>query len=246
MAMESYEKNKWNNIAQDMINYGSTENWTKEAVQRKWYEIHPELEEARYPIKASPEYDISIRQYQHQGSNFHPSSYPSYDYSPSVQHHRSYSSNAMSRTTNIYDTQLPPSHPLHAVQQAIQKLPASSGTESSTSTGNVQHHSLIRSSPPLLPREMDHITQRHSSTSSSVPSSSTTMSGISTVTMDEVHSRAEEENHTQQAIYQEQQQRVFDELREAERKKALHEVGGLRSTDTIKGSGGGGERKMTP
>lgn len=233
MAMENYEKNKWNNIAQDMVNYGSIENWTKEAVQRKWYEIHPELDEARYPFKASPEYDIPSRQYQqHPGANFHPSSYPSYDYSPSSQHHRSYSSDAMStRTTNVYETPLPPSHLLHPVQQAIQKLNTRLGIESSRSTGNLQHHGLMHSPPP----------QRHSSSSSSVPSS-TIMSGVSTVTMDEVHSRAEEANNTQQAIYQEQQQQVFEELREAERNKALHEVGGRRSTDTAKGM----ERKVTP
>lgn len=237
MAMENYEKNKWNNIAHDMANYGSTENWTKEAVQRKWYEIHPELDEARYPIKASPEYDVPSRQYQHPGSNFQHSSYPSYDYSPSSQHHRSYSSDAMStRTTSVYETQLDPSHPLHILQQATKKLPPRPETESSTSTGNLQHHGLMHSSPP----------QRHGSASSSVPSSSTMMSGVSTVTMDEVHARAEEENNTQQAIYQEQQQRVFDELREAERKKALHEVGGRMITDTVQGSAGGMERKVTP
>ncbi|CAG8958442.1 hypothetical protein HYFRA_00011119 [Hymenoscyphus fraxineus] len=231
IAMQNYEKNKWSNIARDMANHGSTENWTKDAVEKKWYEIHPDFEQAgRYPFKH--DYEFGARQH-HAYPSYPPPTYPMYNYSPVLEHHKSYPSETMStRATNYYDTQLPPTHPLHAVQQANQRLPprpetgSSLSTSSPLSTGNLHHPNLINSSPPMHPRDLSH----RQSSISSVPSM---MSGVSTVTMDELHERAEEENSTQQAIYQEEKQRVFDELRETERKKALQDVGGRRNSKDV-------------
>lgn len=42
MAWEEYEKSKWAAIAKLMLKHGCTSEWTKEAVQKKWYEMHPE------------------------------------------------------------------------------------------------------------------------------------------------------------------------------------------------------------
>lgn len=42
MAWEEYETTRWDTIAKNMLKHGCTERWTKEAVQRKWHELHPE------------------------------------------------------------------------------------------------------------------------------------------------------------------------------------------------------------
>ncbi|TVY28293.1 hypothetical protein LHYA1_G003702 [Lachnellula hyalina] len=40
MAWEQYERSKWDAIAQGMLKHGCTEKWTREAVQKKWNEMH--------------------------------------------------------------------------------------------------------------------------------------------------------------------------------------------------------------
>jgi hypothetical protein len=52
LACEKYEKGKWENIAKDMLNHGCDNKWTKEAVQRKWHEMHPEEGDC------TPEYEV--------------------------------------------------------------------------------------------------------------------------------------------------------------------------------------------
>lgn len=39
-AWEEYERSKWIVIANEMLKHGCTDKWTKEAVQRKWSEMH--------------------------------------------------------------------------------------------------------------------------------------------------------------------------------------------------------------
>jgi hypothetical protein len=55
LACENYEKGKWENIAKDMLNHGCDNKWTKEAVQRKWHEMHPEEGDC------TPEYEVDPR-----------------------------------------------------------------------------------------------------------------------------------------------------------------------------------------
>ncbi|TVY90915.1 hypothetical protein LAWI1_G008029 [Lachnellula willkommii] len=40
IAWEEYERSKWDTIAQGMLKHGCTEKWTREAVQKKWNEMH--------------------------------------------------------------------------------------------------------------------------------------------------------------------------------------------------------------
>ena len=40
LAWEDYEKSRWDAIAQGMLSHGCNDMWTKEAVQRKWNEMH--------------------------------------------------------------------------------------------------------------------------------------------------------------------------------------------------------------
>ncbi|KAH8813091.1 hypothetical protein F5884DRAFT_671046 [Xylogone sp. PMI_703] len=42
LSVEDYENAKWDVVATDMLKYGCVEKWPKEAVQKKWYEMHPE------------------------------------------------------------------------------------------------------------------------------------------------------------------------------------------------------------
>jgi len=69
LAWEEYEKEKWDHIAVKMQTYGCPEKWSKEAVQRKWLDLHPEYdpyyceyelagsrahEQGPYGVKAEP------------------------------------------------------------------------------------------------------------------------------------------------------------------------------------------------
>ncbi|EPE24589.1 hypothetical protein GLAREA_08441 [Glarea lozoyensis ATCC 20868] len=117
MAMEDYDKQRWETIARDMLKHGSTEKWTKEAVQRKWYEMHPNGS----PLVeyASPgEYELGNRvQYQRPGMPYSPQTpMGGYHGMPLHQRHHSYSGPPETH-------KLPPSHPLHAVQQVALGLP---------------------------------------------------------------------------------------------------------------------------
>ncbi|KAN0093763.1 hypothetical protein V8E51_016947 [Hyaloscypha variabilis] len=51
-AHEDYEKNKWSSISKGMLKHGTEEPWSKEALQKKWNEMHPEQ------TSFSPEYEI--------------------------------------------------------------------------------------------------------------------------------------------------------------------------------------------
>ncbi|RFU32714.1 hypothetical protein B7463_g3601, partial [Scytalidium lignicola] len=42
LSVEDYENAKWDVVANDMLKYGCVEKWPKDAVQKKWYEMHPE------------------------------------------------------------------------------------------------------------------------------------------------------------------------------------------------------------
>ncbi|KAH8596759.1 hypothetical protein B0O99DRAFT_593550 [Bisporella sp. PMI_857] len=42
LASQSHDKNRWDQIATTMLKYGCVERWSKETLQKKWYELHPE------------------------------------------------------------------------------------------------------------------------------------------------------------------------------------------------------------
>jgi hypothetical protein len=54
LAVEEFDKNKWEKISESMLNYGCKAKWPKELCQRKWQETHPE--EGNWP-----QYEMSIR-----------------------------------------------------------------------------------------------------------------------------------------------------------------------------------------
>ncbi|TVY75832.1 hypothetical protein LSUE1_G008562 [Lachnellula suecica] len=56
MAWEDYEKSRWDAISKGMLSHGCTDEWTKEAVQKKWNEMHPNA--YQYP---STEYELLSR-----------------------------------------------------------------------------------------------------------------------------------------------------------------------------------------
>lgn len=45
LAFQDQNKLKWDQVAQAMLKYGCVEKWSKEMVQKKWYEMHPEHNE---------------------------------------------------------------------------------------------------------------------------------------------------------------------------------------------------------
>ena len=62
LAWEEYEKDKWDHIAIKMQAYGCPEKWSKEAVQRKWLDLHPEYD----PYYC--EYEVAGSRSQEQGA----------------------------------------------------------------------------------------------------------------------------------------------------------------------------------
>jgi hypothetical protein len=248
MAMEDYDKQRWETIARDMLKHGSTEKWTKEAVQRKWCEMHPSgsptIERLEY---ASPgEYELVTMAPDHRPSySFSTQSsvhnYQTQPVMPLHQRHHSYSGRE-----NVFGDQhsqkLPPNHPLHAVQQVALGLPPLR-----SSTPELLNLPLVNQSSlhPPLPN-IAHRQQMHSPPSSSLmpgtphqessptlqqrqrSASSNAISTMATVTMDEVRSRAGSDASQQMAIHQKQAQMMFEQQkrREESRMRALLDVGG--------------------
>ena len=44
LAFQDQHKLKWDQIAQAMLKYGCAEKWSKEMVQKKWHEMHPDVQ----------------------------------------------------------------------------------------------------------------------------------------------------------------------------------------------------------
>ncbi|KAF4633216.1 hypothetical protein G7Y89_g4898 [Cudoniella acicularis] len=53
IAWEDYERSRWEQISKDMLKHGCAERWTKEAVQRKWNEMHPNSYPSHNPVSHS-------------------------------------------------------------------------------------------------------------------------------------------------------------------------------------------------
>jgi hypothetical protein len=252
MAMEDYDKQRWETIAKDMLKLGSTEKWTKEAVQRKWSEMHPNgsptMERLEY---ASPgEYELVNRAPYHRPSYSFSTQSPLHNYHtlpimPLHQRHHSYSGRE-----SVYGEQhvqkLPPNHPLHAVQQVALGLPPLRSSTPELLNLPLTHQSSLH--PPLP--NLAHRQQMHSPPSASLMSnasqqessptmqarqrsaSSNNLPTVATVTLDEVRSRAGSDASQQMAIHQQQAQLMFEQQkrREEDRMRALLEVGGSSQT----------------
>ena len=237
--------------------HGSAEKWTREAVQRKWAEMHP-VDSLSYRADSyfSPgqpsEYDLvnrSVNQGQHRpsfsfgtpgslGSSFQLQSGQSL-------HQRHHSLNTTKCEDEDYQQhqshttpQLPPSHPLHPLQQVTQSLPPLR-SEPETVHSYQTHTSPLLSHPnvthqqhsPPLPSALIHPQPSPSLQARQGSTSSGPMSTVSTVTMDEVRSRAGSDASQQMAIHQKQAQMMFEQQkrREESRMRALMEVGGSTS-----------------
>jgi hypothetical protein len=248
MAMEDYDKQRWETIARDMLKHGSTEKWTKEAVQRKWSEMHPNgspiMERLEY---TSPgEYELVNRVSYHRPSYSFSTQSPVHNYQPQPvmplhQRHHSYSGRE-----SIYGEQhvqkLPPNHPLHAVQQVALGLPPlRSSTPELLNLALTNQSSLHPPLPNLAHRQQMHSppaaslmqTASHQESSPTMhtrqrSASSNNIPTVATVTLDEVRSRAGSDASQQMAIHQQQAQMMFEQQkrREEDRIRALLEVGG--------------------
>jgi hypothetical protein len=55
LAVEEFDKNRWDTISDSMLKYGCMAKWPKEMCQRRWQEMHPE------DGTWLPQYEMSIR-----------------------------------------------------------------------------------------------------------------------------------------------------------------------------------------
>jgi hypothetical protein len=249
MAMEDYNKQRWETIARDMLKHGSTEKWTKEAVQRKWSEMHPNGSPTAERLEyATPgEYELVNRgPFNRQSLSFSTQgSLSNYQIQPGMplhQRHHSYSGKESELGEQQHSQQLPSNHPLHAVQQVALGLPPlrsstpdmlnqPSNNQSSLHppVSNLAHHQQLQSpSSSSLLQGPSHQGSSPSLQPRQRSASSNTISTISTVTMDEVRSRAGSDASQQAAIHQRQAQMMFEQQkrREENRMHALLEGGG--------------------
>jgi len=75
LALQDQDKGKWEQVAQSMMKYGCIEKWSKETIERKWRQLHPDHDD--FPS----EYDANAKHQGHVNDD-----YGQEDWSDGVSH----------------------------------------------------------------------------------------------------------------------------------------------------------------
>ena len=107
LATQSLDKTRWDLIASAMLKYGCVEKWSKDMVQKKWYEMHPEheygseYEDSRAKRRMTDEYEISAFSESRHGLSY---SLNETSDNPLMSIHSNYLDNTRSRTGSVAST----------------------------------------------------------------------------------------------------------------------------------------------